>query len=153
MKGIFMIVSYNPDKLYDAGYFLGALCYEFLKQFGEKAESIISLFCYRRGLALGKVMAANLEDKTFETAIKAFVKASEKSRAPAKLISLEENRAVLNGTVCPFGLNGNGRKICEAMMNMDKGILEKVSGERIKCTVDKTIAAADNRCEVIFEVN
>ena len=148
-----MIVNCNPDKLYDANYFLGALCSEFLKQFGEKAESIISLFSYRRGLALGKAMAAKLEDKSFETAIKSFVAASEKSTAPAELISFEKNRAVIKGMVCPLGLNGNGREICEAMMNMDRGILEKMSGKRIKYTVNKTVAAGDDHCEVVFDVD
>ena len=98
-------------------------------------------------------MTANLEDKTFETAIKSFVAASEKSTAPAELISFEKNRAVMKGMACPLGLNGNGREICETMMNMDRGILEKMSGKRIKYTVNKTVAAGDDHCEVVFDVD
>ena len=39
-----MIAKCNPDKLYDAGYFLGALCSEFLEQFGEKPRA--SFLCF-----------------------------------------------------------------------------------------------------------
>jgi predicted hydrocarbon binding protein len=147
-----MAVNYNPGKLYDTDYTLGILCSEFFVQFGEKAEKIISRICHQRGLALGERLVAKQKNKSFENAIKAFVAASEKSNAPAKLISLEKKRAVLQGTVCPMGLKGRGRKICETMMAMDQGILEKASGKKIKFTVNKTVAAGDNYCDVTFEV-
>jgi hypothetical protein len=37
------------------------------------------------------------------------------------------------------------------MMAMDQGILEEASGEKIKYTVCKTIAAGGDYCEVAFE--
>jgi len=147
-----MADNYEPKKLCDVDYTLGALCSEFLEQFEEKAEEIISLICHQRGLALGKMLAVNQENKSFENAIKAFVAASERSNAPAKLISLDKNRAALQGTVCPLGLKGRGRKICKTMMPMDQGILEEASGKKIKFMINKTVAAGDEYCEVTFEV-
>ena len=147
-----MADNYEPKKLFDVDYTLGALCSEFLEQFGEKAEKIISRICNQRGHALGKILVAKKGNKSFENAIKAFLAASEKGNAPDKLISLEKNRAVLQGTVCPLGLKGRGRKICETMMLMDQGILEEASGKKIKLTMNKTVAAGDDYCEVTFEV-
>jgi hypothetical protein len=37
-------------------------------------------------------------------------------------------------------------------MTMDQGILEEISGEKIRFTVAETIAAGDNHCEIMFEV-
>jgi len=147
-----MADNYESKKLYDVDYTLGALCSEFFEQFGEKAEKIISRICHQRGLALGKMLVAKQQNKSFENSIKAFVEASEKGSAPAKLISLEKNRAVLQCKVCPLGLKGRGRKICETMMPMDQGILEEASGRKIKFTMNNTVAAGDDYCEVTFEV-
>ena len=147
-----MAVSYDPDQLYDPNYAFGVICSEFLQEFGEKTNNIITRICHQRGLAIGNKFAARLKVRSFENAINAFIAASEKSSAPAKLVSLEKSKAELHGTACPMGLNGRGRTICEMMMNVDRGILEKASGEHIKFTVNKTIAEGDDHCQVIFEV-
>ena len=141
---------YDPKKLNDRDYTMGVLCSEFIEQFGEKAQKIISRICYERGLAVGKWFVKK-EGNSFENAIKAFVAATEKTKTPGKLISLEKCRAVVHGTVCPFGLNDRGRYICETMMAIDQGILEEASGKKIKYTVGKSLAAGDDYCEVVFE--
>lgn len=147
-----MAVSYDPDQLYDPNYTFGVICSEFLQEFGEKSNNIITRICHQRGLAIGSKFAARLEIRSFENAVNAFVAASEKSSAPAKLVFLEKGKAEIHGTFCPMGLNGRGRMICEMMMNVDRGILEEASGEQIRFTVNKTIAEGDDHCEVIFEI-
>ena len=147
-----MTVNYDLDKLYDPNYTIGVLCSEFSEQFGTEGRKIISQICRQRGLALGKILTAKQKEKSFESAINSFVAASEKTNEPAKLVTLEENRAILQGRICPLGLKDRGRKICELMMAIDQGILEAASGREIKFRTDKSLAAGDDYCEVIFEV-
>ncbi len=144
--------TYDSEKLHDANYVIGVLCSEFLREYGEASKDIISRICYERGLALGKRLGAKIKDKSFETAVAAFVRASEKSESPAVLVSLSEERAVLQGSGCPLGLKGRGRPVCEAMMPMDQGILESASNVKVNFKVVKSIAGGDENCEVVFEV-
>ena len=76
-----MAVSYGLGKLDDRDYTTGVLCSEFLDQFGEKAEKIISRICYQRGLALGNRVLKK-EDKSFENAIKAFLASLGRTKIP-----------------------------------------------------------------------
>ncbi len=144
--------TYDPEKLHDANYVIGALCSEFLREHGEASKNLISRICYERGFALGKRLGSKIEDKSFEGAVRAFVRASEKSKSPAMLVSLSEGRAILHGSACPLGLKNRGRPVCEAMMTMDQGILEGASNVKVNFRVVKSIAGGDEKCEVIFEL-
>lgn len=146
-----MAVNYDPMLLGDTNYTLGVLCSEFYDRFGEKAAEIIMRICYQKGLALGKGLDKKGE-KSFENAVKTFEAASQKTKTPAKIISLDKNRAVLQGTACPIGLKERGRRICEIMMTLDQGMFEEASGNKIKFKINKTMAAGDDFCEVLFEV-
>ncbi len=147
-----MTINYDPEKLRAADYTLGVVCSEFLEEFGEKAKGIIARICHQRGMAIGKLLEAKLEENSFENAVHAFVNASKKSAAPAILVSLTPDKAVLQGTGCPLGLNDRGRPICETMMAVDQGILERASHKNLTYKVEKTVAQGDDHCEVIFEV-
>jgi len=150
-EGDSMSVHYDPGRLDDANYTLGTLCSEFYERFGEKAKEIISRICYQRGVALGRRFLRK-EDKSFDNAIKAFVAVSEKTKTPGKLMSLERDKAIIHGSGCPLGLEKKGRPLCEMMMTLDHGIIEEASGRKIKFKINKTLAAEDAFCEVIFEV-
>ncbi|MGD2126852.1 MAG: hypothetical protein PVG99_12280, partial [Desulfobacteraceae bacterium] len=123
-----MAVQYELNRLRECEYTLGLLCSQFVDQFGQRAAEMISFMCHQRGLSLGKALVSRVSERNFVNAIKAFVAASEKTASPAKLISLKEKRAVLQGNVCPLGLEGRGRDVCQAVMTMDQGILEEISG-------------------------
>lgn len=147
-----MAVDYDPTLLSDPNYTLGVLCSEVYDRFGEEAREIISRICYQRGIALGKRFLRK-EEKSFENAAKAFVAVSEKTKTPGKLISLEKTRAVIEGSGCPLGLGNRGRPLCEMMMTLDQGIIEEASGNKIRFTINKTMATGDDFCAVIFEVD
>jgi len=146
-----MDIADDPEKLIDPNYTLGVLCSKFLEHYGAGAEEIISNICYQRGLVLGVKLVPDQEKRSFETAIKAFVAASEKSKDPAKLLFLDDRKAIVQGTVCPFGLRGRGRKICEVIMTTDKGILEGASGCKIGVTVHRALAEGEEYCQVQFD--
>jgi predicted hydrocarbon binding protein len=150
-KGDSMSVRYDPRRLDDANYTLGTLCCEFYERFGGDAKEIISRICYQRGVALGKRLLKK-EDKSFGNAINTFVTVSEKTKTPGKLISLERDKAIIQGSGCPLGLEKKGRPLCEMMMTLDQGILEEASGKKIRFKIKKTLAAGDAFCKVIFEM-
>lgn len=148
-----MSIDYDPEELGDPIYAFGVLCSEFLDMFGAEAGEKISSLCHQMGAALGKKLRNVMgTDMSFEGAVRAFVKASERGSARTRLIALKNNRAVLEGTGCPYGLEGRGREICEAMMSVDRGVLETASGQEIQVTVMRTRADGDDHCEVVFEV-
>jgi predicted hydrocarbon binding protein len=151
-KGTNMAVDYDPSRFDDTDYTIGVLCSEFYELFGEKAKETISRICYQRGLALGKRLPKK-KDEDFKNAIQSFMAVIEKNKIPAKIVSLEKNKAIIQGTGCPLGLGGRGRRICEIMMTLDQGIIEEASGNKIRFSINKTIAAGDDFCEVIFEVD
>jgi len=144
-------VDYDPMLLGDPNYTLGVLCSEFYNRYGEETAEILMRICHQRGLALGRGLDKKGE-KSFENAVRTFEAASQKTKTPAKIISLEKNKAIIQGTVCPLGLRKRGRRICEIMMTLDQGMFEEASGNKIKFKINKTMAAGDDFCEVLFEV-
>lgn len=146
-----MAVDYDPMLLGDPNYTLGVLCSEFYNRYGEETAEILMRICHQRGLALGRGLDKKGE-KSFENAVRTFEAASQKTKTPAKIISLEKNKAIIQGTVCPLGLRKRGRRICEIMMTLDQGMFEEASGNKIKFKINKTMAAGDDFCEVLFEV-
>jgi predicted ArsR family transcriptional regulator len=149
-----MSVRYDPAALSDINYAFGVLCSEFLDQSGREAEKTISRLCRQMGMAIGKQMRRAMgEETSFENAVRVFVAASEQSASPARILLLEGDRAILEGRKCPFHLKDRGREVCEAVMALDCGILETASRRKVTVTVKNTMAAGDDRCQVLFEAD
>lgn len=143
----------RPDStnLVDPNHALGAVCAAMIDRFGQEAEALIAELCARRGLALGKKLAAAMPERSFSAGMEAFIAASRKSHTPAELISMTGTRAVVSGDRCPLGLEGKGLSVCRAMMAVDTGILQVACGAEIRVTIEKSVACGDDHCLVVFE--
>ena len=148
-----MDLFYEPDKLNDPNYTIGVLLSEMISTFGKEAQKKAESICYRRGRSLGKKLAAHVASGSFQDAVETFVEAGKRGQLSVELADLSPTHAVVRGTKCPLGLEGRGRSICESAMEIDRGILEEISGEKIGLTVITTVAENAPCCEVRFELS
>ena len=144
---------YDSEKMNDSNYTIGVLLSEMISTFGEEAKIKAEKICYRRGRALGKKLAAHAATGSFKGAVESFVEAGKRTQLSVELADLSPTYAVVRGSRCPLGLEGRGRNICESAMEIDRGILEEVSGKKIDLTVITTVAENDPCCEVRFELS
>jgi hypothetical protein len=51
---------------------------------------------------------------------------------------------------CPYGLEGAGREVCEAMMSGDEIMIGSAVGQEVEMKILKTVAVGDKECDIVF---
>ncbi len=131
----------------------GKLCVALYEQLGDVVLPIMKETYGAYGRELGTGLKRKWDPKSFDTAISSFAKMCNDGGMPLE-IRIEGDTVYVKGTVCPFKLEGTYYKVCEAMMEMDLEMLRVLTGEeRLNMSIEKTIAAGDQACEMIYSVN
>ena len=133
----------------DALALLSRLAYE---KFGEEALPLISEVCYKLGVSVGKKMKEDMSASCLKAAGEIFLGGAKKRGTPADILEISDKRFHSNSYRCSMGLANTNYKLCEAVMAMDRAILETASGKKLKLDIIKTIAAGDPCCDTIFTV-
>jgi len=87
----------------------GILIKEIYKKFGKESLELIKDVLGRQGRALGLKMKKNLPDSRLSSVAKRFIKNWDPSAV--KVISISDEKFQIQGTKCPFGLEGNNWRI------------------------------------------
>ena len=120
------------------------------RKYGDEVLPIIAEVCHKLGVAVGNQMRKNLDSFDLKSVGNAFFEGAKRRKSPATILEVTEKRLRGKNERCALGLAGAGRPLCEAMMNMDKGIFESATGEEIDLSILKTVAAGDEYCDVMF---
>ena len=139
--------EFQVNSARDALELLSRLVYE---QFGEQALPLIREAWYKLGASRGKKMKETMSACGLEAAGEAFVAGVRKRDPRVELLEVSDETLHIRGYECPLGLANTDRKLCEAMMALDKGIFESASGEELNLNIHKTVAAGDPYCETVF---
>ncbi|TFG00893.1 MAG: hypothetical protein EU541_00860 [Promethearchaeota archaeon] len=128
----------------------GMLIKAFYKKFGKEALPIIRDMCGRQGRALGLKIKNKVPNTKLSTVAKAFSDSYDPNDIDVITISDETFR--IQGTKCPFGLEGTSRELCEAVMEIDHEYFRTAVNEKITLKIKRTLAAGDSRCDAIYEL-
>lgn len=132
---------------------MGALARLLYEKNGEKSLGEISSLFFQLGSVDGGKIKRKLNSDEFETCIRTIFEPATKSNPPAaEILDLSPQGVTIKGMFCPLGLKGAGRKLCEAAMAMDLGMIEALTGKEIEMQIDRTMAAGDQHCQVKFRV-
>ncbi|PKM86024.1 MAG: hypothetical protein CVU87_13345 [Firmicutes bacterium HGW-Firmicutes-12] len=130
----------------------GKLCVSLYEQLGEMVLPIIKQTYGSYGRELGSGFKKKWNPESFEVAMTSFAKMCNDGGMPLT-IQMEGNSVHVQGSVCPFELGNTHYKVCEAMMEMDLEMLRVLTGEeRLEMYIEKTIAAGDSVCKMIYSI-
>jgi hypothetical protein len=127
----------------------GKMCAKLYKKFGEGSLEIIREIYGEYGYEIGNGLRGKFKPQNLKDAAAIFFLLCEKAGLPYRYELIGE---ILhwNGYKCPFGLEGAGRPVCEAMMAMDVEMLRSLLGLEtggVELTIEKTLAAGDDCCQ------
>ncbi len=128
----------------------GELCKLFYKKWGSDALPIIRVVFYEFGKQIGRKIVADCRSNDFKILCFSYLAPAMKRSHEAKLLDVNENSMTIRTTDCPWNLKNYGRELCEAMMEMDRGILDIIGNGNFKSELTKTAAEGDEYCEAVI---
>lgn len=128
----------------------GELCKLFYRRWGREALPIIRMVFFEFGKHVGRKIKDRCKTDDFKILCFSYLAPSLERSGEAKL-EVKENSIRIRTTVCPWNLKNKGRELCEALMEMDRGILETIGNGKFKSELTKTTAAGDDYCEAIIQ--
>ncbi len=102
----------------------------------------------------GARMAANtakmMSVKCLKDAGEAFLAMDMMIHMGIEVLPSPENTLHMTVAKCPYGNEGAGRHLCEAMMTTDKKMISSLLGKEVDMQIPQSTAAGDKQCDVIF---
>jgi predicted hydrocarbon binding protein len=128
----------------------GVLCKGFYQKDGKEALPIITGVMSRGGAEAGKVMGQSLPEKSMNAVANSFRMMGGLMGGMMEVVASSDDTFHLKMTRCPYGLEGAGKELCEAMMSGDVNMLSGALGKPVDMNIVKSVAVGDKACEVIF---
>jgi predicted ArsR family transcriptional regulator len=126
----------------------GLLIKAFYEKCGDEILPVIDDILGRQGQALGLKVRSKLPDCRLSTVAAAFMKNFDPKTV--EVITVSDEKFHIRGTECPFGLENTSRKLCEAVMAIDRELFSVATDGKTKMEITKTRAAGDPVCNTIF---
>jgi hypothetical protein len=117
-------------------------------KFGDEILPIVEEVLGIQGRALGLKIKNKMPDDNLSTAARTFVQNFEP--ADVKIIELTDEHFHIQGTKCPFGLENTSRKLCEAVMAIDREYFTAAVRGTTTLQIIKTRAAGDPVCDTLY---
>lgn len=124
----------------------GELCKLFYQRFGDDALPTIEAVFRDWGMALGQRLKVKTPGKGLKAAVETYVAPAMAREPKPEIIESSDKRFEGKFFTCPYRLNGAGRPLCEAMIAMDKAMVETLAGEELDVQLLKTLAAPGDEC-------
>jgi predicted ArsR family transcriptional regulator len=126
----------------------GLLIRAFYDKCGDEILPVIDDILGRQGRALGLRAKSKLPDSCLSTVAVHFIKNFDPKTV--EVISVSDEKFHILGTKCPFGLENTSRRLCEAVMAIDRELFSAATEGKTKMEITKTRAAGDPVCNTIF---
>jgi predicted hydrocarbon binding protein len=124
----------------------GELSKLFYQRFGDGALPIIEAVFREWGMALGETLKAKSPVRGLKAAVETYVAPAMAREPKPEILESSDKRFEGKFFTCPYRLNAAGRPLCEAMIAMDKAMVETLAGEELEVQLVKTLAAPGDEC-------
>ena len=128
----------------------GLLIKAFHEKCGDDSLPVIDDILGRQGRALGLKARSKLPDGCLSRVAAAFAKNFDPETI--NVVSISDDRFHIQGTICPFGLENTSRKLCEAVMAIDREYFLAATGGKTSLEIIQTRAAGDPICDTVYIV-
>ncbi len=129
----------------------GLLIKAFYEKYGNEILPIVDEILGMQGRALGLRIKKKLPDSRLTTIGKAF--AQNFDPESTEVVTLKENEFHIRGTNCPFGLENTSRKLCEAVMAIDREYFLAATDGKTKLKIVRTRAEGDSVCDTVYTID
>jgi predicted hydrocarbon binding protein len=130
----------------------GALSKAFYEKYGKEALPVITGVMSRGGEEMGKIMGQNLPEKNMNTIANNFRIMGPMFGGTIEVVESSDDSFRLKMARCPYGLEGAGREVCEAMMSGDEKMIGSALGLQVEMKILKSVAVGDKACEITFSM-
>jgi len=126
----------------------GLLIKAFHEKYGDEILPIIDNILGRQGRALGLKVKSKLLDGHLSDVARAFTKNFDPTTI--NVVSLSDEKFHIQGSTCPFGLENTSRRLCEAVMAIDREYFFAATDGKTTLEIVKTRAAGDPICDTLY---
>ncbi len=127
----------------------GLLIKAFYEKYGNEILPIVDEIMGLQGRALGLKAKSKLPENSLPTVARAFAKNFES----AETVTLKEDEFNIRGISCPFGLENTSRKLCEAVMAIDREYFLAATDGKTKLKILRTRAEGDPVCDTLYTID
>ena len=130
---------------------MGALAKAFYEKYGADALPIITSVMEEAGVENGK-LAKNMIPGEGMKAVGNLFQMMIQMMEGGEILEITDDKLRFKTSLCPMGIEGTSRELCEALMTSDHAMVRTMLGQDIETTITDSVAAGDDRCEVIFAI-
>jgi hypothetical protein len=132
---------------------MGSLARVLYERQGREVIPLITSLFGKLGSSAGARLKRKGGTQDFTTAVTTFFTPALQSKPPrAEFVDLTENSLIVKAFTCRIGLCGAGRELCEAVMELDREMINQITGEEVNMIIEKSLAAGDDCCLIKFSV-
>jgi predicted hydrocarbon binding protein len=131
---------------------MGALSRAFYEKYGKEALPIITEVASQGGVEYGKVMQQMTPAKGMKAVGELFKMMGSMMGGEMEVIELSDDTFHFKVSPCPVGIEGTSKELCEAMMTSEKKMMSIFLGQEVEMRIPKSIAAGDEKCEIIYSI-
>ena len=131
---------------------MGALSKAFYEKYGKEALPIITEVASQGGVEYGKVMQQMTPAKGMKAVGELFKMMDSMVGEGMEIIELSDDAFHFKVSQCPVGIEGTSKELCEAMMTSEKKMMSIFLGQEVEMRIPKSVAAGDEKCEVIYSI-
>lgn len=132
---------------------MGSLARALHEKGGDEVIPFIASLFGKLGSTAGAKLKRKMEQGDFKSAVTTFFSSALNAQPPrAEFLELTDEKLVIKAFICRIGLFGAGRKLCEAIMELDREMISQIAGEKIDMHIEKSMAAGDDCCLIKFQL-
>jgi len=129
---------------------MGDLCKAFYEKNGKEAIPIITEIASKSGAEEAEIIRKMMPVKGMKDVGELFKMMEAMMEMGMEIIELTDDAIHFKVPKCVVGIEGTSKELCEAMMASDGKMVSTLLGQEIETKILKSIAAGDEKCEVIF---
>jgi predicted hydrocarbon binding protein len=114
------------------------------KKFSAEGRNLLRQVMDERGSEMGEMMKPLSPGEDFKS-VGTFYSAAIRMFGVENDVEVKEDEVIVKVPMCPYGLEGTSRELCEAMMTFDSNAVGTV-GPKVSLEIVKSLAAGDPQC-------
>jgi len=128
----------------------GDLSKVFYEKYGRAATPIIAEIMGQSGAGSAEIVRKMMPVKSMKDVSEIFKMMRPLMELGMEIGEVTDEEVHIQVAKCPFGLEGTSKELCEAVMTHDAKTVSIFLGQEVETKILKSIAAGDEKCQVIF---
>ena len=143
------MVSLKQCKLDNPTAVIGELAKRLQAEYGDEVLTVFGDVLEEYGYQSGLKLSRKMTNVSFPERITAWLESFIKT-GKSEIVEMKADLVTMRGYECPLNLEGSNRKLCEALMKIDEGLVSALAEKEVILKIEKSLACGDEHCLVTF---